>query len=68
MSPATGRDILKRDLFNRYQRSEQALVLAMIEMVINGVSTRKIQKVTEELCGQSFSKSTASGIVMTLTI
>jgi len=48
------------DLFNRYQRSEQALVLAMIEMVINGVSTRKIQKVTEELCGQSFSKSTVS--------
>jgi len=46
------------DLFDRYQRSEQALVLAMIEMVINGVSTRKIQKVTEELCGQSFSKST----------
>ena len=32
----------------------------MIEMVINGVSTRKIQKVTEELCGQSFSKSTVS--------
>jgi len=48
------------DLFNRYQRSEQALVLAMIEMVINGVSTRKIQSVTEELCGQSFSKSTVS--------
>jgi len=32
------------DLFNRYQRSEQALVLAMIEMVIHGVLTRKIQK------------------------
>lgn len=48
------------DLFTRYQRSEQALVLAMIEMVINGFSTRKIQKVTEELCGQSFSKSTVS--------
>jgi len=48
------------DLFTRYQRCEQALVLAMIEMVINGVSTRKIQKVTEELCGQPFSKSTVS--------
>lgn len=48
------------DLFDRYQRSEQALILAMIEMVINGVSTRKIQAVTEELCGQSFSKSTVS--------
>jgi transposase-like protein len=47
-------------MFQRYQRSEQALMLAMIEMVINGVSTRKIEKITEELCGQSFSKSTVS--------
>jgi len=34
----------------------------MIEMVIKGVSTRKIQKVTEEFCGQSFSKSTVSAL------
>jgi transposase-like protein len=47
-------------MFERYQRSEQALVLAMIEMVINGVSTRKIENITEELCGKSFSKSTVS--------
>ena len=47
-------------MFNRYQRSEQALVLAMIEMVVNGVSTRKIENITEELCGKSFSKSTVS--------
>ena len=47
-------------MFKRYQRSEQALVLAMIEMVINGVSTRKIENITEELCGKSFSKSTVS--------
>lgn len=45
-------------MFERYQRSEQALVLAMIEMVISGVSTRKMEAVTEELCGKSFSKST----------
>ncbi len=32
-------------------------MLAMIEMVINGVSIRKIEQVTEELCGRSFSKS-----------
>ncbi len=49
-------------LFTRYQRSEQALVLAMIDMVINGVSTRKIKSVTEELCGTSFSKSTVSSL------
>jgi len=32
----------------------------MIEMVINGVSTRKIENITQELCGKSFSKSTVS--------
>ncbi len=53
-------------MFERYQRSEQALVLAMIEMVINGVSTRKIEVVTEELCGKSFSKSTVSNLCQRL--
>ena len=48
------------ELFSRYQRSEQALVLALLEMVINGVSTRKIKRITEKLCGTSFSKSTVS--------
>lgn len=48
------------ELFDRYQRNEQALVLAMMEMVIQGVSTRKVTKITEELCGTSFSKSTIS--------
>lgn len=48
------------DLFNRYQRSEQALVLAMMEMVVQGVSTRKVTQITEELCGTNFSKSTVS--------
>jgi transposase-like protein len=47
-------------LFERYQRSEQALVLALMEMVVNGVSTRKVQRITEELCGVDFSKSTVS--------
>lgn len=50
------------ELFTRYQRSEQALVLAMMEMVVNGVSTRKVSQVTEELCGRSFSKSTESDL------
>jgi len=50
------------DLFARYQRSEQALVLALMEMVVNGVSTRKVTAITEELCGTSFSKSTVSAL------
>lgn len=35
-------------LFARYQRSEQALVLALMEMVLNGVSTRKVAAITAE--------------------
>jgi transposase-like protein len=50
------------ELFARYQRSEQALVLALMEMVVNGVSTRKVTQITEELCGTSFSKSTVSAL------
>src|SRR5258706_8382176 len=50
------------ELFARYQRSEQALVLALMEMVVNGVSTRKVTAITEELCGTSFSKSTVSAL------
>lgn len=54
------------DLFMRYQRSEQALMLAMMEMVINGVSTRKIESITEELCGKKFSRSTISTLCKNL--
>lgn len=49
-------------LFQRYQRSEQALVLAMMEMVVNGVSTRKASAITKELCGKQRSKSTVSDL------
>ena len=41
------------ELFERYQRSEQALVCTLMEMVVNGVSTRKVAQITEELCGKS---------------
>jgi len=56
------------DLFRRYQRSEQALVLAMMEMVLQGVSTRKVTKITEELCGTAFSKSTVSRLCEELDV
>lgn len=54
------------ELFQRYQRSEQALVLAMMEMVVNGVSTRRVSTITEELCGSTFSKSTVSALCAAL--
>ena len=49
-------------VFERYQRSEKALVSALAEMYVQGVSTRKVKKITEELCGHSFSASTISSI------
>lgn len=48
------------ELFERYQRSEKALVSALAEMYVQGVSTRKVKAITEELCGHSFSASTIS--------
>lgn len=48
------------ELFERYQRSEKALVLAMMQMYVKGVSTRKVKAITEELCGHEFSASTIS--------
>ncbi len=49
-------------LFSRYQRNEKALVLALMEMYVEGVSTRKVKDVTEALCGTSFSKSLVSSL------
>src|SRR5271167_3120960 len=48
--------------FGRYQRSEQALVATLAEMYVQGVSTRKVKAITEELCGHAFSASAISAI------
>jgi putative transposase len=48
------------ELFERYQRSEQALVATLAEMYVQGVSTRKVKAITEELCGQ-LSRSSSQG-------
>ena len=50
------------ELFERYQRSEKALVGALAEMYVQGVSTRKVKAVTETLCGHGFSASTISAM------
>jgi putative transposase len=50
------------ELFTRYQRSEQALVATLLEMYVQGVSTRKVAAITEQLCGTSFSKSQVSAL------
>ena len=41
-------------LFERYARSEKALVAALAEMYVQGVSTRKVKAITEELCGHVY--------------
>jgi putative transposase len=50
------------ELFARYQRSEKALVSALMEMYVQGVSTRRVKAITEELCGHEFSASAVSAI------
>lgn len=53
-------------LFERYQRSEKALVLALVEMYLQGVSTRKVSKVVEMLCGFTISASQVSALTKKL--
>src|SRR6202048_3040931 len=56
----TGR--FSTELFERYQRSERALVAALAEMYVQGVSTRKVKAIPEELGGHSFSASSISAM------
>jgi len=44
----------------RGERSERALKLALAEMYVQGVSTRKVKKITQELCGLDVSSSDVS--------
>lgn len=57
----------KTMIFDNYSRSEAALIAGMAEMVVNGVSTRRVSKVVETLCGTSFSKSTVSELCKDLS-
>src|ERR1051325_7443929 len=50
------------EVFERYQRSEKALVSALAEMYVQGVSTRKVKEITEQLCGHEFSAATISRV------
>jgi putative transposase len=54
------------ELFERYRRSEKALVAALAEMYVQGVSTRKVKAITEELVGHAFSASSISAVVKRL--
>jgi transposase-like protein len=47
-------------VLERGSRSEKALLLALAEMYVQGVSTARVSKITEELCGCEISSSDVS--------
>lgn len=64
--PRTRNGEFSSTIFEKYARCDQALVLSMLEMVINGVSTRKVTHIVEQLCGENISKSFVSSLTQKL--
>lgn len=64
--PRDRRGLFSTTLFGRYRRSEKALMLSLVEMVLQGVSTGKVRKITDQLCGTSISSSTVSRLMTEL--
>ncbi|WP_240376251.1 IS256 family transposase [Bacillus piscicola] len=60
--PRTRNGDFSTTVFDRYARCDQAFVLSMLEMVVNGVSTRKVKNIVKELCGEKVSKSFVSSL------
>jgi len=60
MIPKDREGHFQTELFERYQRSEKALMLSLVEMYVHGVSTRKVKAITEALCGLDVSKRQVS--------
>jgi len=53
-------------MFARWQRSERALLVACAEMYFQGVSTRRVQQVLDEMCGCDVSAMTVSRVAAEL--
>ncbi|MGG1631757.1 IS256 family transposase [Rossellomorea sp. NRS-1567] len=64
--PRTRNGDFSPSVFEKYARCDQAFVISMIEMVINGVSTRKVTHIVEQLCGEAVSKSFVSSLTQKL--
>ncbi|WP_243342971.1 IS256 family transposase [Anaerococcus sp. AGMB09787] len=64
--PRTRDGKFSTEVFERYQRNEKALLATMLEMYIQGVSTRKVSKVIENMCGKTYSKSFVSSLTKEL--
>lgn len=64
--PRTRSGEFSTEIFEKFQRCDQALLLSMTEMVINGVSTLKVTNIVKQLCGKSVSKSFVSNLTKKL--
>lgn len=64
--PQEGRESFRTSVFERYQRSDKALIAAMQEMVVAGVSTRAVSSVLEEMGGFEVSAPTVSRVMADL--
>lgn len=64
--PRTRSGGFSTEVFEKYQRCDQALLLSITEMFVNGVSTRKVTKIVKELCGENVSKSMVSDLTKKL--
>jgi transposase-like protein len=62
MVPKDREGRFQTELFEKYQRNEKALILGILEMYVQGVSTRKVKRITEELCGLDISRSQVSSL------
>lgn len=60
--PRTREGHFSPSIFEKFSRVDQALTLSMLEMVVNGVSTRKVTNIVEQLCGEGVSKSFVSSL------
>ncbi|KGR79957.1 IS256 family transposase [Ureibacillus manganicus] len=64
--PRTRSGEFSTKVFEKYARCDQALVISMLEMVVNGVSTRKVTNIVKQLCGEHVSKSFVSSLTSKL--
>lgn len=64
--PRTRSGEFSTEIFEKYKRCDKAFLLSMLEMVVNGVSTRKVTKIVEQLCGETVSKSMVSELTKKL--
>jgi len=61
-----GCDPYHPSMFNKWQRSERALLVACGEMYFQGVSTRNVRNVLDKMCGGDISSATVSRVAQEL--